>query len=59
VFEGLKKLKLNDNFNKTLFLQLKEQVKFKVAITEMYTRIPWEVVADPLGSAKHSLVTTV
>ena len=23
----------------------------------MYPRIPWEVVADPLGCAEHSLVT--
>jgi hypothetical protein len=31
---------------------------FKVAITEMYPWIPWELVADPLGSAQHTLETT-
>ena len=31
---------------------------FKVAITEMYPWIPWEMVADPLGSAEHTLGTT-
>jgi len=29
-----------------------------VAITEMYPRIPWELVADPLESAEHTLGTT-
>jgi hypothetical protein len=24
----------------------------------MYPRIPWELVADPLGSAKHMMGTT-
>ena len=24
-------------------------------ITEMYARIPWELVADPWGSAEHNL----
>jgi hypothetical protein len=28
------------------------------AITEMYPRIPWEVVADTLGSTEHILGTT-
>jgi hypothetical protein len=31
---------------------------FKEAITEMYPRIPWELVAGLLGSAEHTLVTT-
>ena len=31
----------------------------KAAITEMYPRIPWELVADPLGYAEHTLGTTV
>ena len=30
----------------------------KVAITEMYPKIPWELVADPLISAKHTSGTT-
>jgi hypothetical protein len=29
-----------------------------MAFTEMYPRIPWELVADPLGSAKHASRTT-
>jgi len=29
-----------------------------MAITEMYTRIPWELVADPLRSVEHTLATT-
>jgi len=32
-------------------------VKFKAAITEIYPRIPWELVADRLGSPKHSFGT--
>ena len=31
---------------------------FKVAITEMYPRISWEMVADRKWSAKHILGTT-
>jgi hypothetical protein len=27
---------------------LKKVVNFKVVITEMYPRMPWELVADPL-----------
>jgi len=49
-------------FNKTLFLSLKKKKKkanFKVAITEMYPRISWELVADPLGSKEHTLGTNV
>ena len=33
-------------------------VYFKVVITEMYPRIPWELVEDPLGSAEHILGTS-
>jgi hypothetical protein len=33
-------------------------VKFKVAVTGMYPRIPWELVVDPLGSAEQCLGTT-
>ena len=32
-------------------------MNFKVAITEIYPRIPWEMVADRLGSADHTLGT--
>jgi hypothetical protein len=32
-------------------------VNFKVAIIEMYPRIPWELVADLFGSAKRTLRT--
>jgi len=34
-------------------------VNLKVAITEVYPRIRWELVADPLGSIEHTLGTTV
>jgi hypothetical protein len=37
-------------FNKTSNL--------KVSVTEIYQWIPWEMVADPLGSAKHTLGIT-
>jgi hypothetical protein len=37
---------------------IRKQVNFKVAIIEMYPRIPWELVADPLGSTEHSMGTT-
>jgi len=30
----------------------------KVAITEMYPRIPWQLVANPLGFTEHTLGTT-
>ena len=35
-----------------------EKVNIKEAITEMYPRISWEVVADTLGPAEHILVTS-
>jgi len=31
---------------------------FEAAITEMYPRFPWELVADPLGSAERTLGNT-
>jgi hypothetical protein len=34
-------------------------VNFKVAVTEVYPWVPWELVADPLGSSAHNLGTTV
>jgi hypothetical protein len=33
-------------------------LKFQVAIRDMYPPIPWELVADPLGSEQHILGTT-
>jgi hypothetical protein len=30
---------------------------FKIAITEMYPRIPWKLVTDLLGSAEHTFGT--
>ena len=38
------------NFNQTL--------NFNLTITEMYPRIAWEPVVDPLGSAEHILLTS-
>ena len=37
---------------------IKRIVNLKVAITEMYPRILWELVEDPLGSAEHILGTS-
>lgn len=34
-------------------------MNIKIAITEMYPRILWEMVADPLAPAGHILGTTV
>jgi hypothetical protein len=33
-------------------------MNFKVSIPEMHLRIPWELVAIPLGSAEHTWGTT-
>ena len=33
-------------------------MKFKVAITELYPRITWEMVEDPFGSADNTVGTT-
>jgi len=33
-------------------------VNFKVTITEMYSRIPWKLLADPLGSAERTVGQT-
>jgi hypothetical protein len=33
-------------------------VHFKVAITEIYPQIPWELVEDNMGSAEHPVGTT-
>jgi hypothetical protein len=37
---------------------LNKTSNFKVTITEMYPQLPWELVADPLGSAEHTLGIT-
>jgi hypothetical protein len=34
-------------------------ITFKVAITEMHPLIPWEIVADPLGSEEQTFGTIV
>ena len=47
-----------DYFEQNITPLIKKLVNFKVAITEMYPRIPWELVADHLGSVEHSLATT-
>jgi len=44
-------------FNKSDLFNLKI-VNFKSAITEMYPRIPLELVANPMGSAEHTSGTT-
>lgn len=36
---------------------MKKLANLKVAITETYSRIPWKMVTDPLGSADHTLGT--
>jgi hypothetical protein len=37
---------------------IKKLVYFKVTSIELYPRIPWELVSDPLRSAKRILETT-
>jgi len=39
-------------------IPLIKKTNFKVAITKKYSRIPCELVADPLGPADHTLGTT-
>ena len=36
----------------------KKWITFRVAITKMYSQIPWELSTDPFGFAKHTLGTT-
>jgi len=36
----------------------KKAVHFNIATRETYPQILWEMVMDPLGSRKHTLVTT-
>jgi hypothetical protein len=36
---------------------LKKQINFNVFVTEKDPRIPWELVAHPVGSAEHTLRT--
>jgi hypothetical protein len=33
--------------------KIKNSLNFKVAITELYPQIPWELVVDPLESEEH------
>ena len=35
-----------------------KKINIKVPITEIYLWIPWEMVADTVGSAEHTLGTT-
>jgi len=35
-----------------------KKTNFNIAITEKYPQIPWELIADPLGSMDHTLGTT-
>ena len=35
-----------------------DEVSLEIAITGMYSRIPWKLVADPLGCAEHNLGPT-
>ena len=41
-----------------IILLIKKLVNSIVAVTEMYRRIHWGLVADPLGFAEHSFGTT-
>ena len=42
---------------KSVIPLIEEKATFRVVITEMYPRITWELVADPLGIAEHILGT--
>jgi hypothetical protein len=35
-----------------------KKINLKVAIIEMYPRLPWELEANPFGSAEHTVGTT-
>jgi len=37
---------------------IKEQLHLKVAIKEMYPRIPWELVTDPMAPSEQTLGIT-
>jgi len=50
--------KFRDHFYQNIIPLMKKQVAFKSSITEMYPRIPWELVADIFESAEHTLETT-
>jgi hypothetical protein len=39
------------------FISLNNEVNFTIAVTEMYPRIPWELVAYPFGSVQQILGT--
>ena len=43
---------------RTLRHGVSKYVNFRIAVTEMYPRILWKVVADPLGFGNHALGTT-
>jgi hypothetical protein len=52
-------MKLRYYFEQNNVTLIKEkQVDFIVAVTEMYPRTPWKLVADPLGTAQFNLGTT-
>jgi len=48
-------MKLHNCFDN--IIPLIKKINFKVAITEKYSRIPCELVADPLGTGRGSLGT--
>jgi hypothetical protein len=48
---NIPRLYLTKHYSFTLKISNKE------AITEMYLQIPWQLVADPLGSAENALGT--
>jgi len=64
LFTGQQVAHLHDIYDddERLFLTkhylLKKYVNFRVAVTEMYPRILWKMVADPLGSVDHTLGTS-
>ena len=34
------------------------KVNFKTSVTDIYSRVAWQLVADPLGTVRHTLGTT-
>jgi len=49
----------HDYFKQNIILLIeKKLVNFKVPITEMYSRIPWELATDPLRFVEHTLGTS-
>jgi len=48
---------LSDYFQQSIIPVTKKSVNFNIPTREMYPRILWGMVMDPLGSRQHTTVT--